>query len=60
MSDQGSRIRVGEGLRDQGIPVRPRQTPASFVVGAAIERPVCEANNRPQGDPTVRLRKPEG
>ena len=45
-----------DGVRDAGSEARgarPRWRPAVPAVGASTARPVCAANNRPQGDPTT-------
>ena len=51
---------VGDGFPVPRSPARrearswpPRSTRPIFAVGALIKRPVCGANNRPQGDPAA-------
>ncbi len=51
----GALLRPGRGVGTFGASRAPPPTRGMpfHVVGAAIGRPVCEANNRPQGDPAA-------
>ncbi len=55
LSKPGALLRPGRGVGTFGASRAPPPTRGMpfHVVGAAIGRPVCEANNRPQGDPAA-------